>query len=118
MCRGPHPPGHAQADFGEAWAIVDGRSRKVRFPVVDLPQSDAMFLKAYPAETAEAFCDGHVAAFAIFGGVPLSILYDDTRLAGDGLEFRVRASMVISKEYPRCPDANPLRYPVPCLTGC
>lgn len=56
LCRGPHPPGHAQADFGEAWAIVDGRSRKVRFLVVDLPQSDAAFVKAYPAETAEAFC--------------------------------------------------------------
>jgi transposase len=30
-------------------------------------------VKAYPAETAEAFCDGHNAAFAFFGGVPLSI---------------------------------------------
>jgi transposase len=84
-----HPPGHAQADFGEAWAIVDGLKRKAHFLVVDLPQSDAMFVKAYPAETAEAFCDGHVAAFAFFGGVPLSILYDNTRLAvakilGDG----------------------------------
>jgi hypothetical protein len=38
-------------------------------------------VKAYPAETAEAFCDGHVAAFAFFGGVPGSILYDNTRLA-------------------------------------
>jgi transposase len=48
----------------------------VRVLVVDLPQSDAIFLKAYLAETAEALCDGHVAAFAFFGGVPLSILYD------------------------------------------
>jgi hypothetical protein len=29
------------------------------------------------AETADAFCDGHVAAFEIFGGVPKSILYDN-----------------------------------------
>lgn len=47
----------------------------------DLPQSDAIFLKAYLAETAEAFCDGHVAAFDFFGGVPQSLLYDNTRLA-------------------------------------
>ncbi|MCB1470027.1 MAG: transposase [Rhizobiaceae bacterium] len=40
-----------------------------------LPHSDAFFIKAYPAETIEAFCDGHNAAFAFFGGVPLSILY-------------------------------------------
>jgi len=37
--------------------------------------------QAYPAETAEAFCDGHVAAFDFFGGVPQSILYDNTKLA-------------------------------------
>ena len=39
------------------------------------------FDKAYPAETAEAFCDDRVAAFALFGGVPQSILYDNTKLA-------------------------------------
>jgi hypothetical protein len=26
---------------------------------MDLPHSDACFVQAYPAETAEAFCDGH-----------------------------------------------------------
>jgi transposase len=37
---------------------------------MDLPHSDACFVQAYPAETAEAFCDGHNAAFAFFGKVP------------------------------------------------
>ena len=37
--------------------------------------------KAFPAETTEAFCEGHNAAFR-FGGVPRSILYDNTTLAG------------------------------------
>jgi transposase len=88
-----HPPGHAQADFGEGWVTMAGERRKVHFLVVDLPHSDAIFIKAYPAETAEAFCDGHVAAFAFFDGVPLSILYDNTRLAvaqilGDGTRKR------------------------------
>jgi transposase len=32
----------------------------------DLPQSDACFIKAYPAKTREAFLDGHVSAFAFF----------------------------------------------------
>jgi transposase len=53
---------------------VDGyiAGKKVRFHYlcVDLPHSDGCFVKAYPAETAEAFCDGHVAAFDFFGGVP------------------------------------------------
>ena len=46
-------------------------------------------MKAYPKETTEAFLDGHVSAFAFLGGVPRSILYDNTTLAvarilGDG----------------------------------
>ena len=74
-----HDPGHAQADFGEALAVIGGVERKVHFVAMDLPHSDAAgFVQAYPAETTEAFCAGHVAAFAFFGGVPASILYDNT----------------------------------------
>ena len=76
-----HPPGHAQADFGEALAVIGGVERKIHFLVMDLPHSDACFSKACPAETTEAFRDAHVAAFAFFGGVPVSILYDNTRIA-------------------------------------
>ena len=76
-----HPPGHAQVDFGEALAVVGGVERKIHFLAMSLPHSDACFVKAYPGETTEAFCDGHVAGFAFFGGVPRSILYDNTRIA-------------------------------------
>ena len=67
----------------------------VHFFCLDLPHSDAAFVKAYPAETTEAFLDGHVSAFAFFGGVPRSVLYDDTRLAvaripPDGARERTR----------------------------
>jgi transposase len=40
-----------------------------------------VFVKGYPAETIEAFCDGHVSAFAFFGGIPQSILYDNAKIA-------------------------------------
>lgn len=76
-----HRPGHAQADFGQADAYIAGQKVRFHYFCMDLPHSDGCFVKAYPAETAEAFCDGHVAAFAFFGGVPRSILYDNTRLA-------------------------------------
>ena len=76
-----HPPGHAQADFGEAIGVIGGVERKIHFFAFDLPQSDAGFVVGYPAETMEAFCDGHVQAFAFFGGVPKSILYDNTKIA-------------------------------------
>ena len=76
-----HPPGDAQADFGEALVVIDGVQRKAHYLVVDLPHSDDAFVKAFPAETTEAFCGGHNAAFRYFGGVPRSILYDNTTLA-------------------------------------
>jgi transposase len=99
-----HDPGHAQADFGEALAVIGGTERKVHFFAFDLPHSDACFVKAYPAETSEAFCDGHVAAFAFFDGVPLSILYDNTRLAvarilGDGTRQRTRVFSELQSHY-------------------
>src|SRR4051812_46675978 len=99
-----HPPGHGQADFGEAVAVIGGEERKIHFFCLDLPHSDACFVKAYPAETTEAFCDGHNAAFAFFGGVPLSMLYDNTRLAvarilGDGTRQRTRDFTELQSHY-------------------
>ena len=43
---------------------------------------NACFLKAYPAETTEANSVMRMSRpFAFFGGVPVSILYDNTRIA-------------------------------------
>ena len=42
-----HPPGHAQADFGEADAIIAGVERRAHFFVMTLPHSDACFVAAY-----------------------------------------------------------------------
>src|ERR1700684_39361 len=56
-----HPPGHAQGDFGGAIGAVDP---KLRFFAFALPPSAACFVVGSPAETTEAFCDGHVRAFS------------------------------------------------------
>ena len=99
-----HAPGHAQCDFGEALVVIGGVERKAHCFVIDLPHSDGCFVKAYPAETTEAFLDGHVSAFAYLGGVPQSILYDNTRLAvakilGDGRRQRTRAFTELQSHY-------------------
>ena len=65
-----HPPGQAQCDFGEALVVISGVQRKAHCFVLDLPHSDGCYVKAYPAETTEAFLDGHVSAFAFLGGIP------------------------------------------------
>src|SRR3954464_1954527 len=99
-----HPPGHAQVDFGQAVGVIGGVRQKIHFFCLDLPQSDACFVKAYPCETTEAFLDGHVASFAFFGGVPLSILYDNLKIAvakicGDGKRERTRAFTELVSHY-------------------
>jgi transposase len=99
-----HDAGHAQVDFGEALAVIGGVERKIHFFAMDLPHSDTGFVQAYPAETTEAFCAGHVAAFAFFGGVPLSILYDTTKLAvarilGNGTRQRTRVFSELQSHY-------------------
>ena len=76
-----HPPGEAQVDFGEALVVVAGVEHKAHYLVMDLPHSDDCFVAAFPAETTEAFLDGHVRAFGYFGGVPTRILYDNTKIA-------------------------------------
>ena len=99
-----HAPGTAQADFGEALVIVGGEERKARYFAIDLPHSDDCFVMAFPAETTEAFLEGHIRAFAHFGGVPSSILYDNTKLAvvrilGDGTRQKTRAFSELQSHY-------------------
>ena len=76
-----HAPGEAQADFGEALVVIAGVEQKAHYLAMDLPHSDDCFVVAFPAETTEAFLEGHVQAFAYFGGVPRRILYDNTKIA-------------------------------------
>jgi len=99
-----HPPGHAQADFGEADAIIAGIEYRTHFFVMTLPHSDACFVCAYPAATTEAWLDGHNRAFAFFDGIPLSILYDNdkclvARILPDGTRQRTRAFSGLQSHY-------------------
>ena len=78
--------------------------RKAHYFILDLPHSDGCLVKAYLAETTEAFLDGHVSALAFLGGVPQSILYDNTKLAvarilGDGRRQRTRAFTELQSHY-------------------
>ena len=75
------PPGEAQVDFGHALVKMGGVLRKVCFFVMTLPYSDAFFVRAYERECTETFWDGHVRAFAFFGGVPRRITYDNSKIA-------------------------------------
>jgi transposase len=76
-----HRPGEAQVDFGHAVVKMSGVLRKICFFVRALPYSDAFFVRAYERECTETFWDGHVRAFAFFGGVARRITYDNSKIA-------------------------------------
>lgn len=99
-----HRPGHAQVDFGEADGYIGGKKVRFHYFCLDLPHSDGCFVKAYPTEDTESFLDGHIAAFAFLGGVPQSILYDNTKIAvakilGDGLRRRTKEFAELQSHY-------------------
>src|SRR6202521_2921878 len=99
-----HDPGHAQVDFGEALAVIAGEECKIHFFAMDLPHSDACLVQAYPAESSEAFCEGHNVGFEFFGGVPQSILYYNSKLAvarilGDGTRRRTKVFSELESPY-------------------
>ena len=77
---------------------------KAHYLAIDLPQSDDAFVQAFPAETSEAFCEGHNEAFRYFGGVPRGIVYDNTKLAvarilGDGRRQRTKVFSELQSHY-------------------
>jgi hypothetical protein len=73
-----HEPGaEAEVDWGEA--IVSMRERPIEVGLFYLRacHSGAAYVAAFPAMTQQAFLEGHVEAFAYFGGVFGLIRYDN-----------------------------------------
>ena len=92
------PGEEAQVDWGEA-AVIEGTvERKVQLFCMKLCHSHAVFVRAYERANLESFLDGHVRAFAFFGGVPRRIAYDNLKSAvvfvGRGRERRLNRRFV------------------------
>jgi transposase len=99
-----HYAAHAQVDFGEADVYLAAKKTRIHYFCLHLPQSDAIFVKAYLAETTEAFQDGHVTAFAWLGGVPKQIVYDNSRIAvskiqSNGVRVRTKGFLELQSVY-------------------
>lgn len=77
-----HEPGaEAEVDFGEFWARIAGELVKCWMFVMRLCCSGRAFHVAFTSQGQEAFLQGHVLAFAHFGGVPGRIRYDNLKPA-------------------------------------
>jgi transposase len=57
-----HPPGDAQADFGEAMVVIGGVERKAHYLVVDLPHPGRYFFSQFGLDRGSAVFDSEVAA--------------------------------------------------------
>ena len=84
-----HPPGHAQCDFGEAWAVIEGGSRISTSSSSTCPTATRCSSGRTPQRPQSRSATDTSSAFSFLGGVPQSIVYDNTRLAvarilGDG----------------------------------
>jgi transposase len=68
----------AEVDFGEFKAEIAGVLTTLFMFVMRLSHSGRAFHFAYANQSQESFLDGHVRAFAAFGGVPTSMIrYDN-----------------------------------------
>ena len=100
-----HPPGDAQCDFGQAKAVIGGvEQTNPLLRAGPSPQRRVLPSRPTPQRRPRPFCDGHVSAFSFLGGVPRSILYDNTRLAvarilGDGRRKRTRVFSELVSHY-------------------
>lgn len=75
------PGQDAQADWGEAQAVIAGERLTVQLFVMRLCYAHRTFAIAFPTQRQEAFFAAHVAAFDFFGGVPHRISYDNLTTA-------------------------------------
>ena len=72
-----YDPGEAQVDWGEAKAYLNGRVTDIYLFCLRLCYSQRFCIFAFPRQSQEAFFAGHVLAFAVLGGVPGVITYDN-----------------------------------------
>ena len=75
------PGQDAQADWGEAIALIAGQRTTVQVFLLRLNYSRAVFVMAFPSQNQESFLEGHVQAFRFFGAVPRRITYDNLKTA-------------------------------------
>ena len=71
----------AEVDFGEFYATIARTDIKLWMFVMRLSHSGKAFYVAFGTQAQEAFLEGHVLAFAYFGGVPGRVRYDNLKPA-------------------------------------
>lgn len=75
------PGAQAQVDFGQCrYEAVEGKTRHVCVFVMVLSRSRAIYVEFVARADEATFLRCHLHAFAAFGGIPRTCLYDNTKL--------------------------------------
>ncbi|WTY52362.1 IS21 family transposase [Micromonospora sp. NBC_01412] len=93
-----HEPGaEAEVDFADVWVRLAGEPVQCHLFTLRLSYSGKAVHRVYVSESQEAFMQGHVEAFQVFGGVPTRhIRYDNLKPAVNRVCFgrtRVESQM-------------------------
>lgn len=67
----------AEADWGGAVAIIAGELTRLKFFCMRSKYSGKHYVRCYPCERQTAFFDAHIQAFAFYGGVFRTLIYDN-----------------------------------------
>jgi transposase len=71
----------AEMDWGELYVDLLGKRTKVYLFTLRSKYSGKIFARLYPKMVQECFFDGHIRAFAYFGGVFNKVVYDNLKTA-------------------------------------
>jgi transposase len=77
----PDPGREAEVDWGDFKAYVAGILITLKLFCMRAKHSGKSFVRAYPVERQQALIDGHIRAFAFFGGVFPRLIYDNLTTA-------------------------------------
>jgi transposase len=71
----------AEVDWGRCTAILGGEETRLKLFCMRSKFSGKHFVRCYPCERQQALFDGHIHAFAFFGGVFPVLIYDNLTTA-------------------------------------
>ncbi len=71
----------AEIDWGEAYALLDGERRKIKYFCMCSKYSGKHFVRCYFCERQQVFFDAHLHACDFFGGIFAVLIYDNLTTA-------------------------------------
>lgn len=77
----PEAGSEAEVDWGTCTAILGNKVTRLKLFCIRSKYSGKHFVRCYPCERQQALFDGHIQAFAFFGGIFPVLIYDNLTTA-------------------------------------